>query len=256
MSHPDDGSIFLGLDTSTSRGAVAVGLGAHVLGRVFLERQGSHAAELMPAIADALRDAGVDRGELAGIVVGAGPGSFTGVRVAAATAKGLAHALEVPLWAFSSLAAAAATADVLSPRAAGHPTGDATLRTPGGMASFSRCVLFDARGDRVYAACYRFSSDGPPVTVLPPRATDLEGIVEAVRALDTPVAFAGDGAQKHQRDLRDAGFPLLGPPAGEPTGDGLLHLLALSPETPPVDDPGRWEPTYLRASSAERERNA
>jgi tRNA threonylcarbamoyl adenosine modification protein YeaZ len=247
--------MFLALDTSTPRGSVAIGLPGDVLARVTLERQGGHAAELIPAVARVVEASGVELQELTGIVVGAGPGSFTGVRVAASTAKGLRHALGIPLWAFSSLAAAAATADALTAEAAGLPTAGATLPSASGLASFARCVLFDARGDRVYAACYRFAEGGPPRTLLEPRATTLGGILEEARALATDVAFAGDGAQRHQRPIQDAGFPLLGPPAGEPTADGLLHLLALDPDVAPLEDPGRWEPEYLRASNAERERN-
>lgn len=250
---PPEG-LFLAMDTSTPRGSVAVGIPGDVLGRVFLERQGTHASELVPAVDEALEQAGVDLGELSGIVVGAGPGSFTGVRVAAATAKGLAHALDVPMWAFSSLLAAGATADALSPAAAGLPTADWPLPVAPGLLSFPRCILFDARGDRVYAACYRFNGGAIPETVIEPQATDVSRILHLIRSLETDVAFAGDGAQRHQDAIRDAGFPLLGRPAGDPTGDGLLHLLGLNPEARPVEHTGRWAPEYLRASNAERER--
>lgn len=256
MSPAGEARLFLALDTSTSRGAVAVGSLGTVLGRVFLERQASFAADLIPAVRGALEMGGVHLGDLSGVVVGAGPGSFTGVRVGAATAKGLVHALGIPIWAFSSLAAGAATTDALSPEAVGEGGGDAAMPMAPGLAACPRCVLFDARGDRVYAACYRFGSGGPPVELLSPRATDLAGIVAAVHALDETVAFAGDGALKHQDRIRDAGFPVLGAPAGMPTGDGLLHLLALDAEAPPLEDPHRWEPEYLKASSAEKARKA
>lgn len=248
----DDDRLFLALDTSTSQGSVAVGQGGHVLGRTVLERQGEHAARLVPAVQSALESAGVDLAELGGVVVGAGPGSFTGVRVAAATAKGLCHALGVPLWAFSSLAAGAATVDVLAAEAERRPAQPTVLPTTG-LDAFARCVLFDARADRVYAACYLFREQGLPARLIEPTATTLSGILETVRALDTDVAFIGDGAQRHQEQIQDAGFPLLGHPAGEPTADGLLHLLALDPGRPPLEQPGRWEPDYLRASNAERE---
>ena len=254
MTGTRDGALFLAMDTSTTRGSVAVGPPGDALGRIFLERQGGHASELVPAVRAALEVAGVDLHEIAGILVGAGPGSFTGVRVAAATAKGLARALEVPLWAFSSLAAGAATADALSPTAAGVVPVEASLPY-GGLDALPRCVLFDARGDRVYAACYRFGKAGPPEVLMAPRATDIAWILEAVEEHLGSVAFAGDGAQRHQDRIRDAGFPVMGPPAGSPTGDGLLRLLALDPDAPPLERPGRWEPEYLRASNAERERS-
>jgi tRNA threonylcarbamoyl adenosine modification protein YeaZ len=200
-----------------------------------------------------LSSAGVELGELSGILVGAGPGSFTGVRIAAATAKGLARALELPLWAFSSLAAGGATADVLSSPAAGFDQPETSLPYAGGLSGLPRCVLFDARGDRVYAACYLFRPQGPPRVLIPPRSTDVRGVLAAVREMDENVAFAGDGAQRHQKVIREAGYPVMAPPAGTPTGDGLLRLLALDPGARPLQNPGAWEPEYLRASSAERE---
>ena len=136
----DDG-FYLALDTSGPVGYVAVSQGADVLARARMERQGKHAARIIPTVDAVLTDAGLEIGELAGIVVGEGPGSFTGVRVAASTAKGLARALDVPLWALSSLAAAA--------------VGDLGAGGPG-----VRYVLFDARADRVYAACYGVGSRG------------------------------------------------------------------------------------------------
>jgi hypothetical protein len=56
---------------------------------------------------------------------------------------------------------------------------------------------------------------------------------------------------RHAERIRAAGYRVLGPPAGTPTADALLRLLADRRE-PPLADPGRWEPEYLRASNAER----
>ena len=54
--------------------------------------------------------------------------------------------------------------------------------------------------------------------------------------------------------LQAGGRSVLPAPAGIPTADGLLHLLALHQGRPPVENPGRWEPEYVKASSAERAR--
>ena len=117
-----------------------------ILARTALLEDEEHASLLIPRIEALLEELGATVGDLAGLVVGAGPGSFTGLRVGAATAKGMVRALGIPLWAFSSLAGAAASVD-------GDP-----LRP--------RCVLFDARGDRVYAASYRIRRrcTGDPAT--------------------------------------------------------------------------------------------
>lgn len=279
----------LALDTSTDVGAVAVGriatgpsgvpappsgapgtasddsaageLRLDVLARAFLPGSRTHSALLLPTIAEVLEEAGVDRAELGGIVVGSGPGSFTGVRVAAATMKGLAHGLDVPVWAFSSLASAALAPDVLPPGIRVHPDDPPGAPLPEGREGDPRLILFDARGDRVYAACYRVRGSDLRILV-EPRAAVIGDLLEggelregrdASPGIPRGTLLAGSGARRHRERVEAAGWTVLPSPAGRPTGDGLLRLLALAPDTPPLDRPGRWEPTYLKASSAERD---
>ena len=113
LKRPFDG-LLLAMDTSGREGsaALATPMGGdpgrlQVLARISLRAEEEHASLLVPRIQALLEEVGAGREELSGILVGAGPGSFTGVRVGAATAKGFARALNLPLWAFSSLAAAA-----------------------------------------------------------------------------------------------------------------------------------------------------
>jgi tRNA threonylcarbamoyladenosine biosynthesis protein TsaB len=214
---------------------VAVARGGTVLASVRLPEPREHASRVLFAVEATLREAGTRLGDLSGIAVGAGPGSFTGVRVAAATAKGLAHALELPLWAASSLAAAALEALVPpeGERGAGAPREERALY-----------VLFDARADRVYGACYRSAGSGHGVEeVVAPAATSVGRLLSGV--LTPGVPFAGSGAVKHAERIRAAGLAVLGPPAGTPTASALLRLLAARGEGPLVD-PWRWEPEYLK----------
>ena len=234
-----DEGMYLGLDTSTSLGSVCVGVGSRVVAHAVIRGQGSHSSDLIPTIGGVLLEAGAELSELAGLVVGSGPGSFTGVRVAAATAKGLAHALEVPLWAVSSLEAGAAFVDIDE-----IERGEIEQEER----SWPRYVLFDARSDRVYGACYRPTESGFEV-LIPPHSTT----IGAVLAGDLPICvFAGDGARKHADQIRGAGFRSLPAPFGTPTAAGLLKAVAVSPPREPVQDVARWEPDYLRSSSAQR----
>lgn len=227
-----DAAPWLAFDTSGAEGSVAVGRvsvsgasGPEVLARAVIEQRMEQAARLVPAIDEALRTAGVGRAQLAGIVVGEGPGSFTGVRVAAATAKGLAHALGLPLRAVSSLAAAA-----LTPAGAGV-----------------RYVLFDARGDRVYGACYGVGRAGLQELV-PPHP----GTLRDVLAGDVPggAVFMGDGARRHRAAIEGAGYVVEAEFGGRTLAEGLLEHVNLHPGAAPCD-PFSWEPAYVRASSAE-----
>jgi tRNA threonylcarbamoyl adenosine modification protein YeaZ len=225
------GAIYLAFDTSGACGSVAVGspVGGsepEVLATVLIEERLEQAARLVPAIDEALRTAGVTRTSLDGILVGEGPGSFTGVRVAAATAKGLAHVLGLPLWAISSLAAVALA----------HDAGPV------------RYVLFDARGDRVYGACYGVGSAGVQELVAPH-----PGTLRDVLAADVPAGavFVGDGARRHRAAIEGAGYAVDSGAEARSPAEGLLGWLALTTAAPPVADASSWEPRYVRASSAE-----
>ena len=255
------GGLILAMDTSGRRGSAAVAAPVgedprrlEVLSRVFLRAEEEHASLLIPRIRALLEEIGADREELAGIVVGAGPGSFTGVRVGAATAKGVSRALRLPLWVFSSLAAAAmADGSSRGVPFEGHPAWGGEGETGRLSSDFDtirpRCVLFDARGDRVYAAAYRLSM-GRVETLLAPCATTLTEVLDGL--VPPGALLLGDGALRNRAILEEAGHPVLPPPFGEPSADGLIRLLALSPDEPPLDAPERWEPQYLRASGAER----
>jgi tRNA threonylcarbamoyladenosine biosynthesis protein TsaB len=215
---------YLAFDTSGPSGSVAVGSGTSVLAALSLEVRQEHASRLVPTIDAVLSEAGLAVSGLGGIVVGEGPGSFTGVRVAAATAKGLAHALGLPLFAFPSLAGAALAEDA----------GDL------------RYVLFDARGDRVYGACYRVV-EASVETVIEPHGGTLS---EALRADAAGRAtFVGDGARRHREVIERAGFAV-GPGPSRSLAEGLLRMHRLDANARAVDV-SAWEPRYVRPSSAE-----
>lgn len=221
------GSMFLALDTSGPVGSVAVSFGPDVLARGVLTRRAEHASGLLPTVDEVLQDAGVERTELRGVIVGEGPGSFTGVRVAAATAKGLCRALDLPLWAVSSLAAAAMAVE----------------------AGAIRYALFDARGERVYGACYGVGS-ALVQTLVPPHAGELRDVLDG----DVPggAVFVGEGAEKHSGVIEGAGFEVVGTTGDVSLADGLVRYMAIHPDAPPVSAVATWEPRYVRTSSAER----
>ena len=230
------GSRAILFDISGPVGAVGVALDGRMAGRAELEAR-SHGSRLLPTMARLLAEAGIEMPEVTDIVVGEGPGSFTGLRVAAATAKGLARALDARLWPVSSLAAAA-------------------LGRTGARAA--RYVLFDARKDRVFGGCFL---EIERRWLIPPHAGTVR---EALRRPPPREArFCGDGALRHADLVAEAGFEVLPPPAGVPSVDGLLRFLELdgggttgtSPHAPlePVP-PASWEPRYLRPWRAQRPR--
>ncbi len=95
--------VTLALDASTYVGTVAVLRDGVVVAAREAIMRGEHEERLMPAVLAALADAGAMPRDVARVVCGAGPGSFTSLRIAAGIAKGIAHGAGVPLYAVSSL---------------------------------------------------------------------------------------------------------------------------------------------------------
>jgi tRNA threonylcarbamoyladenosine biosynthesis protein TsaB len=102
----------LALEAATSTGSVAVLRGRELLAAREVAMRSGAEEHLLPAIDAALGEAGVTTRDLERIVCGAGPGSFTSLRVAASLAKGIAYAQAIPLFAVPSLALIAADASL------------------------------------------------------------------------------------------------------------------------------------------------
>jgi tRNA threonylcarbamoyladenosine biosynthesis protein TsaB len=224
-------SLHLAIETSTSLGSVALGSPGALLSEVVLGVHARHSEALLPAIDFVLKNAAVDKRALAGIVVGGGPGSFTGLRISAATAKAFATALHIPLFTYSGLAALAAGA---------------------ALAGRSVCALFDARRGEVYAACYQFPSLTHITTLLEPAPRKLEAVLAL---LDVPATvFVGDGAIQHATAIAERGGTVAPAHLAVPRAAALLWLCEIAPAVGRIDDVAGWEPAYMRESGAVRMR--
>ena len=137
-----------------------------------LQPGGGHAPELLEAIDALLSSAGAGPKELAGIAVALGPGSFTGVRVGLATAKGLGYSLGIPVDGLSSLELLARAASV----------------APGALV----CAAIEAGRGEVYAACFRVTGEGVE------RLSEDAALAPArlIETLEDRVFVAGDGAAR------------------------------------------------------------
>lgn len=224
-----DSVLTLALDTSTVPASVALGRNETQISARSLETSATRSETVLPAIDEMLTESGETVESVRAVVVGSGPGSFTGVRIGASLAKGLCYALDAPLYAFSSLAATAVESG-LEGRV---------------------CVLQDARGEQVYAAGYEVGKGGLR-EVMPPTADSVSAIVGQVPGGPSAWTFVGTGSQAHKLLLdQEGGCVAPGAPA-VPTAGALLRLLAWNPDGGLVHDVRGWEPRYVRLPQAER----
>jgi tRNA threonylcarbamoyladenosine biosynthesis protein TsaB len=231
----------LGLDTATATAGIAI---TDDHGRTLAEIRHATAgrgADLLVAIDQVCREAGVAPAAVGAIAIGAGPGSFTGLRIGMATAKGIAFAARRPLWAVSSLAALAGDAQ--------HElAGDQRLVHADGVI----CAALDARRGEVFAGCFRHGLALGPERVLPPG--ELAAWVTALArdaAGDGPalaVSFAGDALDAHPDALDALAAEHTWLAARTPSGAAVARLALASAR---VDITLGGAPTYIRPSEAE-----
>lgn len=217
----------LALDTSTRLGSVALGREGELLAESSLSVRAAHSETVLPEIGRLLERCQATPGELDRVVVGAGPGSFTGVRIAASLAKGLCAGTDARLAAFSGLEAVAAGAGPSGPL----------------------CSLLDARRDEVYAAAWEAPQASEPV--LEPIVGPVDEVLERLGG-GAGWTFAGTGSVSHREALEAAGGRVLSFLHATPRAAALLLLAVEHPERGRVEHPGTWEPAYVRASGAER----
>jgi tRNA threonylcarbamoyl adenosine modification protein YeaZ len=210
--------LVLALDTATpavTAGVVELTGDAVLLRAARVEHDArKHAELLMPAVQAACGDAGAELAGIAAVVVGIGPGPFTGLRVGMVTAAALGDALGVPVHGVCSLDAIAAEAE-----------------SPGGGPLL---VVTDARRREVYWASYDEDGrrlDGPHVAA-PATVAELATAMGAVAA-------AGGSAGS-------VGLPVRPPASPSPTGLVAVAAGALRART----EPGPLEPLYLRRPDA------
>lgn len=167
--------LLLVLENSTMCGSVALVTGNQCLAEYSLESRLTHSKRLLGVVDILMNDCRVGWDDLDAIAVSLGPGSFTGLRICLATAKGLALAAGLPLLGIPSLDGLAAQLPFSS-----HPV----------------CALLDARKKEVYAAFYR-NNIGKSERISDYMAVSPEKLVEMIKE---PVILVGDGVELY-RDL-------------------------------------------------------
>ncbi|MDI3279958.1 MAG: tRNA (adenosine(37)-N6)-threonylcarbamoyltransferase complex dimerization subunit type 1 TsaB, partial [Bacillota bacterium] len=203
-----------------------------------LNIQRTHSERLMPALVRLLAEAGVEPKELDLIAVSIGPGSFTGLRIGVATAKGLAYALRKPLVAVGSL-------DAL---AYGASLGCGYI-----------CPLIDARRGRVYTALYRSKGWGTePTRLTGYEVAEVAHLPAFLAGCTQPVAFTGDGALANRSALLELfgeGAQIIPSALGSPRASWVAALGEQRWERGERQDPFSLLPLYVKPPATSARKN-
>ncbi len=224
----------LAIETSAVTASVAVTEGEQLLAQSFQNSGLTHSATLMPMTADLLKNTGLTMEDVDVIAVAAGPGSFTGIRIGVAAAKGLA-------WPGDKPCAPCSTLESMAWQCA-HLDGEI-------------CVAMDARRKQVYNA--RFAArDGQLTRLSEDRAIGLEELAEEVKKSGNTQILVGDGAQLCYNAFEAAGIParMMPPHLRYQTAWGVARAALELARQDKLVPAGQMVPQYHRLSQAERER--
>lgn len=221
----------LALDSTATVASVALCEDDRLLGEYTVNNGNTHSETLLPMVESLLRFFDLDPDDVDLFAASAGPGSFTGVRIGAATAKGLAFNTQKPCIGVSTLDALAYNLNVL----------DGLI-----------CPVMNARRKQVYTALFR-CENGKLTRLCPDSAIAITELDELLAAYDESVYLCGDGYEITKENLKH--------PTRE-TPERLRHQSAFSVAqvAKAAYDAGvrttdaEMVPTYLRPSQAERER--
>jgi len=218
-------TLILSLETSSPICSVALHQDGALLGQSELRLEKSHSSHLSILIEQLLENTGHTVHDLGAIALSDGPGSYTGLRIGAAAAKGLCYALDIPLLAVNTLQALA------------HQVASHTSKPE----SFLYCPMLDARRMEVYTALY--THDGQEV--LAPTPLVLEADTLAEQMTHHHLLFFGSGAAKFQplvADQPNAGFLT----NVEPSAIAIGELGQSAYQRQEFRDVAYYEPFYLK----------
>jgi len=220
----------LALSTTSSSGSIAIYKKDHISYINHLDIKVTHSERLLPQIDSGLMNSKINISDIDLLVIAIGPGSFTGLRIGLATAKGLCMAHNIPLLPVSTL-------ELLANNIA--------------HSSRNILALVDARMAEVYAALYSPRLD----IIIPETNAKLSDFLEMIKE---PVIIVGDGAKEFSKEISesniDHSFCL--EHQNIPLASTLISI-ALKSKVPKYSfvDISELEPNYLRKSQAEIVRN-
>ena len=226
--------LLLAFETSAKAASVALFYGEKLLGESYQNTGLTHSQTLMVMAEDLLKQCNHAPADVEAVAVAEGPGSFTGVRIGVAAAKGFAWGKNIPCYGVSTLES----------MALGLGAWDGLI-----------CPVMDARRSQVYNALF-YVNQGVLSRATEDRAIALSDLAEELKNAPKPIFLVGDGSNLCYNTLK-ADMPNLVLPAEHrmhqrAVGVGLAALQKIAAGE--TGDGNALTPNYLRLSQAERER--
>ena len=225
----------LGIDSSGLVASAAIADEKNIIAEFTVNNKQTQSQTLLPMIEKVVDMSGIELEQIDAIAIAAGPGSFTGLRIGSATAKGIGLALKKPVVSVPTLEGLAYRVSVF----------DGII-----------CPIMDARRNQVYTGIYKMDK-GNLVCLSEQKAVDIHEIMEELEKYDEKVIFLGDGVEV-QRETIEKEFK-------KEYCFAPIHLSKQSAAAVAVlgdiyfnqgkaEDAAEHKPIYLRKSQAERER--
>ena len=226
--------LILAFETSAKAASTALLEDGKLLGEIYQNTGLTHSQTLMVMAEDLLKQCGKTVGEISAVVVAEGPGSFTGVRIGVAAAKGFAWGAELPCCGVSTLESMAEMA---------------------GIWQGYLCPCMDARRSQVYNALF-YVNQGQIQRLTPDRAIALTELKKELENLQEPIFLVGDGSNLCYNTLLESVPGLVLPPEHRMHQRAVGVALAAAKKLAAGEacDGAALVPNYLRLSQAERER--
>jgi len=224
----------LAFETSAKAASVALTQDGKLLGESYQNTGLTHSQTLIVMAEDLLKQCGKTIADITAVAVAEGPGSFTGIRIGVAAAKGFAWGGELPCYGVSTLEAMAETLGIWQ----GYV-----------------CPCMDARRQQVYNALF-YVNHGQIQRISEDRAIALSDLAAELKSLEETVFLVGDGSNLCYNTLKDQISGLVLPPEHRmhQRAVGVALLAEKQAAAGECGDGNALKPNYLRLSQAERER--
>ena len=224
--------LILAFETSAKAGSVALLESGKLLGESYQNTGLTHSQTIMAMAQDMIAACGYTPQDIQAVAVAAGPGTFTGVRIGVAAAKGFAWGAEIPCYGVSTLEAMALNLGVYDGLVVG---------------------TMDARRSQVYTATFR-AEKGVLTRLTEDRAISLQQLGEELADENGPIYLVGDGSTLTYNTLAIPGLILPPEHRMHQRAAGVGLVAAKMIETGLPGDGAALTPNYLRLSQAEREK--